>query len=72
MIIPLLDVAVTKFGVMYNHINTMIGLWNQNDTTNLQTISKVSLLSAINEVNSKKVPFYLKDSSTKTNITLEV
>lgn len=70
--INLLDKAVDTFSVLYSTINTIIGLMNDNDVSNLQTVNKTSLVAAINEVNSKSIPFYEKDNLTKTHINLEV
>lgn len=72
MAISLINTATDKFLALFSAVNAMITLWNSNDVTGLETITQVSLRSAINEVNSKTVPFYPKDSATKTNIELEV
>lgn len=72
MAIALLDKFVNKFSVLYTAVNALITISNSNDPANLSTATKSSLVDAINEVNSKKLPFYVKDSSTKTYINLEV
>lgn len=71
MIIPAVTI-LNNFGNLYSVVNTMISLWNANDVDDLTTVDKTSLKDAINEVNGKTIPFYLKDSSTKSNIELEV
>lgn len=71
MSITPINPTTDNFGILYNVLNSIISLWNNNDASNLNTASKTSLVSAINEVNSKKLPFYLKDSNLKINISLE-